>query len=79
MELQIITPDKTLFKGEAKLVQFPGTDGLFAVLNNHAPMIAALGKGKIRIVKNDDDPGSFININGGLVELKDNIITVLAE
>ena len=46
MKIEIITPEKRLFEGEADLVQLPGIDGLFEILNNHAPMISALGKGK---------------------------------
>ena len=44
MHLEIITPESKIFSGEAEAVQFPGIDGLFQVLNNHAPIISALGK-----------------------------------
>ena len=46
MKLEIITPEKHIFEGEADLVQLPGSDGLFEILKNHAPMIASLGKGR---------------------------------
>ena len=49
MKLEIITPDRTIFSGKAVLVQLPGLDGLFEILHNHAPMIAALGKGRIKV------------------------------
>ena len=49
MKLEITSPDKQIFSGDADLVQLPGSDGLFEILNNHAPMIAALGKGKIKV------------------------------
>ena len=49
MNIEIITPDKTLFEGTAKLVQLPGIDGSFEILTNHAPLISVLGKGKIKI------------------------------
>lgn len=48
MKIEIITPDKRLYNGDTDLVQLPGIDGLFEILNNHAPMIAALGAGKIK-------------------------------
>ena len=54
MKLEIITPERHLFDGEADLVQLPGTDGLFEVLNNHAPMIAALGSGNVKIGNNNN-------------------------
>ncbi len=78
MEINIITPDKTVFSGKAKMIQFPGIDGLFAVLRNHAPMVAVLGEGRIRIDLMDDTR-NFVPIAGGLVELKNNIVTVLAD
>ena len=49
MNLEIITPDTTIYEGEAELVQLPGIDGSFEILNNHAPLISALAKGKIKL------------------------------
>ena len=51
MNLEIITPDTTIYQGEAELVQLPGIDGSFEILNNHAPLISALKQGKIKIKK----------------------------
>jgi F-type H+-transporting ATPase subunit epsilon len=78
MTLEIITPDSTLFSGEVQLVQLPGLDGLFEILNNHAPMIAALGKGRIKLQKSDGKD-HFIEINGGVLEVMQNKVLVLAE
>ena len=77
MKIEIITPEKRLFEGEADLVQLPGIDGLFEILKNHAPMIAALGKGRGKIGNNNEY--NYIEINGGTVEVLDNKILVLAE
>lgn len=77
MNLTILTPEKNIFEGEADLVQLPGSDGLFEILKNHAPMIAALGKGKIKVGNNNDF--SYFDINGGIVEVLNNKILVLAE
>lgn len=77
MKLEIITPERHLFVGEADLVQLPGTDGLFEVLNNHAPMIAALGSGNVKIGNNNNFQS--IEIKGGVVEVLNNRILVLAE
>lgn len=78
MNLEIITPEKTIFKGFASLVQMPGIDGLFEVLTNHAPMIAVLTKGRVKI-KNEQDKLEYIDIKGGVVEVLANKITVLAD
>ena len=78
MNIQIITPDKTLFEGEAVLVQLPGLDGSFELLTNHAPMISALKAGKVKI-KIDDDKKQFFKIRGGVVEVINNKVLILAE
>ena len=77
MNLTIITPDKQIFEGEADLVQLPGIDGLFEILNNHAPMIAALKEGKVKICNKNNF--QYIEIKGGVAEVMNNKILVLAE
>jgi F-type H+-transporting ATPase subunit epsilon len=78
MNLQIITPDSRVFEGEVKLVQVPGSKGSFQILNNHAPIISTLEKGKVKVI-DDQDNTSFIEISGGVVEVKNNRIIILAE
>ena len=77
MKLRIITPEKQVFEGTADLVQLPGNDSLFEILNNHAPMVAALGKGRVKIGNNNEF--EYIEINGGVVEVSSNGMIVLAE
>jgi len=76
MHIEIITPDKSLFSGEAISVKFPGTGGKFETLNNHANLISSLDKGTI-IVKTNEGDKEF-EINGGIVEFLKNKIIVLA-
>lgn len=78
MKVEIITPDKTIFSGEAELVQLPGLQGSFEILKNHAPLIAALGQGKVKI-QDKDKKNQFFPINGGIVEVLRNKVLVLAE
>ena len=77
MYLEIITPDKKLYSGEVTLVHVPGTSGQFEILNNHAPVISTLTKGKVRI-KSSEGEQSF-DVNGGMVEVLKNKVVVLAE
>lgn len=78
MLLEIITPDKRIYSGEVKLVQLPGTVGSFEILKNHAPIISTLEKGKIKV---EEESGQvlFFEVDGGIVENKDNKIIVLLE
>ena len=67
MKVKIIKPDAIVYEGEAKLVQLPGIDGLFEILNNHAPIISALQKGKIRVVDTENET-FFFSINSGVIK-----------
>lgn len=78
MNIEIVTPDSTIYTGIVSLAQFPGLDGSFEVLNNHAPMIAALQKGSIKVV-DEKTQTLFFEVKGGIVEVQKNIILVLAE
>ena len=78
MNIEITTPDKTLFEGTASLVQLPGIDGSFEILNNHAPLISVLGKGKIK-VESEDGNLEYFEVNGGVIEVLKNKILILAE
>lgn len=81
MFLEIVTPDEKVFQGEVVSASFPGIDGFFQVLGNHAPMISTLGEGSVKIVSevNKKQETSFIEVNGGVVEVLNNKVTVLAE
>lgn len=78
MNIEIVTPDTTIFQGEVSLAQFPGIDGSFEVLNNHAPMIAVLKQGKVKVI-DSKKATLFFEVNGGVVEILKNKILVLAE
>ena len=71
MLLEIITPESKLFEGEVTSVKFPGTDGEFGVLNNHAPIISTLTKGSIVVIDNNNESKNF-DINGGVIEMQNN-------
>ncbi len=93
MKLEIITPEASIFTGEVIAVTLPGLDGMFQVLNNHAPIISSLKHGEVKVevegkfdttklnenVKVDKGNTLRININGGVAELMNNKMIVLAE
>ncbi len=76
MLLEVISPENNLYKGEVKLVQMPGEMGSFEILKNHAPMVALLEAGKVRIIDILSNT-IFIPISGGVVHVRDNRITIL--
>ncbi|MCS7018272.1 MAG: ATP synthase F1 subunit epsilon [Cytophagales bacterium] len=78
MQVEIITPDKKVFEGAASGIQVPGTAGSFEVLENHAPIISVLEKGKVR-VRIPDGSYQYFAIDGGVIEVLKNRVIVLAE
>ena len=78
MLLDILTPEKLLFEGEIKSIKLPGTNGEFEILNKHAPIISTLSKGEICVTNTNNDKEKF-NINGGVIEMQNNKIIVLAD
>lgn len=78
MKVKITKPDSTLFEGDAKLIQLPGTGGLFEILNNHAPIISALKKGTLRLVTELNETQTF-DIRGGVVKGQNNDILILVQ
>ena len=59
-------------------VKLPGAEGSFGILNNHAPIIASLKKGTIKVTDSKKQVENF-EINGGVVEVQNNKVIVLAE
>jgi F-type H+-transporting ATPase subunit epsilon len=78
MHLEIITPDKKVFEGEVAVVTFPGSDGSFQVLNNHAPLVSLLKDGVVEY-KTAEKGVSQVSITGGVVEVLKNKVIVLAD
>lgn len=78
MQLEILTPETTLFTGDVYGVQLPGTDGLFEVLDKHASLVSALKAGTIKVLKDKNSAASF-SIKSGFVEVQNNKASVLVE
>ena len=78
MVVEIITPDAKLFEGEVNSIKLPGTNGGFEILNNHSPIISTLTAGEISIALDQGQNQSF-EIQGGVIELQNNKIIVLAD
>ncbi|HPI80948.1 MAG: ATP synthase F1 subunit epsilon [Cyclobacteriaceae bacterium] len=77
MQLEIITPEQKVFEGEVHIATFPGTDGSFQVLNNHAPLVSLLKEGDV--VYKSKEATSQVRITGGVVEVMDNKVILLAD
>ncbi len=78
MTLEILTPEKKIFSGDVYGVLLPGITGLFEILDKHAPLVSALKKGNLKILKAKNIFENF-SIQSGFVEVINNKVTVLVE
>jgi F-type H+-transporting ATPase subunit epsilon len=77
-KLEIVTPTKVIFEGDVISFSAPGVMGGFQVLYNHAPLLAEIGIGTVKIMKPDGNELRFAT-SGGFVNVLDNRVTLLAE
>ncbi|MEX1297190.1 MAG: F0F1 ATP synthase subunit epsilon [Candidatus Limnocylindrales bacterium] len=77
LQLEIVTPEREAYSDTVDAVYCPGTEGEFGVLPHHAPMLAMLGVGELRIQKAGEE--EFFAIAGGFVQVRPDKVVVMAE
>ena len=77
MHLEIITPEKKIFEGDVTIATFPGADGSFQVMNDHAPLISLLKEGVVEY--KSKEATNQVKITGGVVEVLKNKVILLAD
>jgi F-type H+-transporting ATPase subunit epsilon len=76
--LDIVTPTKTVYSGEVQSFSAPGVEGGFQVLYNHAPLLAAISVGRVKLTNAVGQEFHYAT-SGGFVEVKNNNVILLAE
>lgn len=77
LKLRIVSPESVVYNGDAVSVKVPGTNGNFEILNDHAPIISSLQKGKVEYV--NDEGRHEMDINGGFVQVQKNLVSLCVE
>jgi len=77
MKVAVISPERTVFEGEAEMVVAPAWDGEVGVLRGHAPMLVLLGTGDLRITRAGNV--QRFHVSGGFMQVADDVVTVLSE
>ena len=77
LHVVVISPEKTVYDGQAESVVAPAWDGEVGILRNHAPMMALLGSGQMRVTSGGSV--SRFTVEGGFLQVADNVVTVLSE
>ena len=78
LQVELVSPERILYSGEAEAVIARTTDGDIAFLTGHAPFIGALGIGVVTIqpVGGGEEKAA---VHGGFVEVSDNRVTILSD
>ena len=76
-QLQIYTQEKKIYDGTVVSITVPGADGYLGVLAHHAPLLCGLGKGKLKVKTNASEAEYMIE--GGFLEVRDNVATLLVD
>lgn len=77
LRVVVISPERTLFDGTADSVVAPAWDGELGILRGHAPLMALLGSGDLRVRQGNDT--EHFHVEGGFLQVVDNVVTVLSE
>ena len=77
INLEIITPEKIIYKDSVDSITVPGTKGMFQVLKDHAPLMSTIEIGVITFKKNDEN--KYLTTAGGTIEVLNNNILILAD
>ncbi|ACF12951.1 H+transporting two-sector ATPase delta/epsilon subunit [Chloroherpeton thalassium ATCC 35110] len=77
-ELDLVTPEESVFSGKVVSVTAPGDYGSFQVMRDHAPMLASLGTGEVKLVLPNKSEQTY-SLSDGFFEVSDNKAILLAE
>ena len=78
LKVSVISPERTLFEGDASAVVAPAYDGEVGILTDHAPMMTLLGRGTLRL-DGDGGAGKRFEVDGGFLQVVDNHVRVVTE
>jgi F-type H+-transporting ATPase subunit epsilon len=77
MHVELVSPERILYSGEADMVVARTTDGEIAFLTGHAPFIGALGIGIVKVTGSEGEERAAVH--GGFVEVSDDRVTILSD
>lgn len=77
LQVVVISPERTIFDGTADSVVAPAFDGELGILRGHAPLMALLGSGDLRV--RSVGKVEHFHVEGGFLQVVDNVVTVLSE
>jgi len=79
LRFELVSPERLLKDTTAAMVMVPGTDGDFAVLPGHAPMMSTIRPGVVEVYESEDGEAEHLFVKGGLAQVTSSGLTILAE
>ncbi|HEU4456976.1 MAG TPA: F0F1 ATP synthase subunit epsilon [Longimicrobium sp.] len=77
LHVVVLSPERTVYEGEADQVVAPAFNGQLGILRGHAPLMALLGQGVLRVTSGGRE--QRFEVSGGFLQVADNVVTVLSE
>ena len=77
MHLNVVTPSGTALAQNADYIRIPTPEGSVGILADHAPMLCAVGEGKLKCRTGEGE--SVVSVSGGVASVENNEVTVLTE
>jgi F-type H+-transporting ATPase subunit epsilon len=77
LSVALITPESTVYEGDADMVVVPAWDGEVGILRGHAPMMALLGEGEMRVTRDGSEERFYVS--GGFMQVADDVVSVMSE
>ena len=78
MQVELVSPERILYSGEADMVIARSAGGEIAFLTGHAPFVGTLGIGRV-VIRETGGGTTVAAVHGGFVEVKDNHVTILSD
>ena len=78
LQVDIVSAEAQIFSGKAEMVVAPSVNGELGILPHHAPLLARLKPGVVRIIVGGDTEESVF-VSGGLIEVQPYVVTILAD
>ncbi|PKQ18298.1 MAG: ATP synthase F1 subunit epsilon [Actinobacteria bacterium HGW-Actinobacteria-8] len=78
LSVDIVAPDRLLWKGEAAFVSAPTVEGSIGLLPGHVPILSVLRAGTVKVIEPDGEE-RFVDVSGGFLSFDHDMVTIVAE
>ncbi len=78
LEVDLVAPDRTVWRGEARMVTAPAADGQMGILRGHSPVLAVLREGQVLIRPVSGEPFEA-RVTGGFLSVDSDVVTIVAD